>query len=230
MLTATTEDYLKHLYLEEQRLDGNLVPNGTLAALLGVTPGTATAMVKTLADAGLVEHVSHRGARVTDKGASLALHVIRRHRLIEKFLVEILGFDWSEVHDEAEALEHVVSENLLHRLEQKLGYPTHDPHGEPIPDADGEMAERSAHSLADCVAGSRVTISRIDDREPSFLRFADDHGLRPGTALDVEQMNAVSDSVQVRPEQSDAVVLGIAAARRIFVELWGENERESEPG
>lgn len=218
MLTATTEDYLKHLYLEGQRRGGQLVPNGTLASLLGVTPGTATAMVKTLADAGLVEHVSHRGARLTGKGAGLALHVIRRHRMIEKFLVEVLGFDWSEVHGEAEALEHTISEKLLQRIEQKLGYPTHDPHGEPIPDADGAMAQRPADSLADCQTGELVVIARVDDREPSFLRFADDHGLRPGAAVEVEEMNMISDSVTVRPDRVEAVVLGVAAARRIFVE------------
>src|SRR5688572_18830427 len=139
MITSTVENYLKRIYLEHQETRAALVPMGRLAASVGVTPGTATSMIKTLADAGLVAYEPRGGVRLTRKGEKLALHVLRRHRIVELFLVKVLGVDWSDVHKEAEELEHAISESLLERIAAYLGHPGFDPHGDPIPTAEGTI-------------------------------------------------------------------------------------------
>src|SRR5438034_8848513 len=130
MPTSTVEDYLKSLYSEQQRGGGELVAMGALASAMKVAPGTATAMVKTLADAGLVDYEPRGGVKLSSKGQKLALHVLRRHRLVELFLVEVLGLDWSEVDEEAEELEHAISEKVLARIDELLKFPKVDPHGD----------------------------------------------------------------------------------------------------
>src|SRR5438552_11462290 len=150
MATSTVENYIKQLYLEQQEQPGQRVPMGRLAAAMGVVPGTATTMVKALADAGLVAYEPRGGVRLTRGGEQLALHVLRRHRLVELFLVKVLGLDWSEVHDEAEELEHSVSDKVLERIDQYLGRPAADPHGDPIPTAKGKLADAHLDSLAEC--------------------------------------------------------------------------------
>src|SRR5438477_4591329 len=137
MASITVENYLKQLYLEQQNSSEELVPMGKLATQMGVVPGTATSMVKALADSGLVDYEPRSGARLTRGGQQLALHVLRRHRLVELFLVKVLGLDWSEVHAEAEELEHAVSDKVLERIDSLLGHPSVDPHGDPIPPAKG---------------------------------------------------------------------------------------------
>ena len=151
MPSATVEDYIKHIYLvSEKRTSGDVadVAMGQVAEALGVVPGTATTMVKALSDAGLVEYEPRVGVQLTEPGRKLALHVLRRHRLIEQFLVEVLGFDWSEVHEEAEQMEHVVSDLLLERIDRYLGHPTEDPHGDPIPSAAGELIHGQVETLS----------------------------------------------------------------------------------
>jgi DtxR family Mn-dependent transcriptional regulator len=138
-LSSTVENYLKHLFAEQQQNEGKLLPMGRLAAALGVAPGTATTMVKNLAESGLVTYEPHDGVRLTPDGERRALQVIRRHRLIELFLVQTLGLDWSEVHDEAEELEHAISQKVLERLDALLGHPQFDPHGDPIPGGKGQL-------------------------------------------------------------------------------------------
>src|SRR3954447_19928311 len=150
MATSTVEDYLKQLYLEQQSGPERLVPMGRLASLMGVVPGTATTMVKALAEARLVEYEPRGGGRLAGGGEQLALHVLRRHRLVELFLVEVLKLDWSEVHEEAEELEHAISDKVLERIDAYLGHPSVDPHGDPIPSAKGKVADARHKSLADC--------------------------------------------------------------------------------
>src|SRR3954463_11536812 len=138
MATSTVENYLKTLFIEQQREDAALVSMGGLAAAMGVTPGTATSMVKALAESGLVDYEPRGGVRLSGKGEKLALHVLRRHRLGELFLVEMLGLDWSEVDQEAEELEHTISDKVLARIDELLKFPKFDPHGDPIPTARGK--------------------------------------------------------------------------------------------
>lgn len=219
MATPTVENYVKQLFLEQQRSSERLVPLGKLAAAMEVVPGTATTMVKALADSGLVHYESRSGARLTRSGEKLALHVLRRHRLLELFLVKVLGLDWSEVHDEAEVLEHAISEKVLERIDQMLGHPTADPHGDLIPDAAGEFAPRSSQRLAECQAGQEVRVAFVESRDKDFLKFAEEQGLVPGSRVRVEQINPAADAVTVRPEGRGSVVIGTSAADRIHVDV-----------
>src|SRR6186713_1346932 len=149
LASSTVENYLKAIYAGVARLSHGqrLLPMGQLAAAVGVTPGTATTMVKTLAESGLVEYEPYAGVALTSAGEKLAALVLRRHRLIELFLVRFMGYSWDEVHDEAEQLEHVVSDRLIERIDEMLGRPEVDPHGDPIPDAHGTFPQRELHSL-----------------------------------------------------------------------------------
>src|SRR5580698_1593569 len=150
MPSSTVENYLKQLYLEQQAGADPLVPMGRLASAMGVVPGTATSMIKTLADSGLVDYEPRGGVKLTRGGEQLALHVLRRHRLVELFLVRVLKLDWSEVHAEAEELEHAISDKVLEKIDDLLGRPRADPHGDPIPTAKGQVIEARRRSLADC--------------------------------------------------------------------------------
>src|SRR5439155_3586181 len=175
MATRTVEDYLKALYAEQQREQqrggGDLVAMGALAVAMDVAPGTATAMVKTLAEAGLVDYEPRGGVKLSGKGEKLALHVLRRHRLVELFLVEVLGLDWSEVDQEAEELEHAISEKVLARIDELLKFPKVDPHGDPIPTSQGKVSNRSLLSLADCDLDRPMRVARVMDQNPRFLQF-----------------------------------------------------------
>ncbi len=218
MPSRTVEDYLKQLYLAHHGSDQPLVAMGRLAAGVGVTPGTATAMVKSLADAGLVAYEPRSGVRLTPAGDRLALQILRRHRLIELFLVEVLGLDWSEVHDEAEVLEHAISDKVLERIDVLLGHPDTDPHGDPIPPRHGPAPEPlQLNSLADCPTDQPLTVARITDQDPEFLRFIDRHGLIPGTAVVVQDRSDTGDAVTVQPDGRDSVTVGTSAARKIVV-------------
>lgn len=218
MPSSTVENYVKQLYLAQQaNPNDELVPIGRLATLMSVVPGTATTMVKALADSGLVRYESRTGARLTPGGERLALHVLRRHRLMELFLVKVLGMDWSEVHDEADILEHAISDKVLERIDHVLGYPTADPHGDPIPNATGEPDQGPLSTLADCTAGQTVLIVRMADQDPQFLRFANDSGLTPGAKAYITDRNEPADSITVTIDPARPVVIGSAAARRILV-------------
>ena len=153
--SSTVENYLKAIYQGQSALprDQRLVPMGQVASALGVTPGTATTMVKALAESGLVDYEPYSGVRLSASGEKLAGLVLRRHRLVELFLVQVMGMSWAEVHDEAEQLEHVVSERLIERIDEMLGRPTHDPHGDPIPTPEGAIARDASREPADLSAG-----------------------------------------------------------------------------
>jgi DtxR family Mn-dependent transcriptional regulator len=217
MATSTVEDYIKRIYLEQQA-GPDLVPFGRLASAMDVVPGTVTTMVKALADSGLVGYEPRQGVRLTSAGEKLALHVLRRHRLIELFLVRVLRFDWSEVHDEAEELEHAVSERLIERIDELLGRPGFDPHGDPIPDAAGRVTERNLQPLSSARSSGRGAIARIADQDAEFLRYATERGLVPGAILVVEDVDPMGESVRVMVGER-SLTLGRTAAAKILV-VW----------
>jgi DtxR family Mn-dependent transcriptional regulator len=221
--SSTVENYLKAIHLGVGRLhEGQrLLPMGQLAASLGVAPGTATTMVKTLAESGLVEYEPYAGVALTAAGDKLAALVVRRHRLIELFLVQVLGFGWDEVHDEAEQLEHVVSERLIERIDEMLGRPAADPHGDPIPDAEGAFRPQSAQSLMTCPLNTPVTVTRIIDQDKLFLRFIESHDLKPGQSIRVEARDPASDSVRLRGKDQQSITIGARAASKLLVEVTG---------
>src|SRR5678815_1254561 len=193
--SSTVENYLKAIYHGAGTLapPQRLVSMGQLAAALGVVPGTATTMVKALAESGLVEYEPYSGVALTPSGHKLAALVLRRHRLVELFLVRFMGYAWDEVHDEAEQLEHVVSERLIGRMDEMLGRPEVDPHGDPIPDAHGTFPQRELHTLLTCPLRVPVTVMRVADQDPSFLRFVESNQLKPGQQLSVETRDEVAD-------------------------------------
>ena len=219
MPTSTVEDYLKCIYLEEQAAAGGLVPTGQVAAALGVAPGTATSMVKTLADSGLLAYEPYAGVRLTAAGLRLATHVLRRHRLVELFLVQVMGMNWSEVHGEAEVLEHAVSDQLIERMDDMLGHPSTDPHGDPIPTAWGDILERTdLPSLVACRLGVTHVLVRVTDQRTEFLRLLERHGLKPGRELVVAARDELADMVEIRPKDGEPLQLGFRAGSRILVE------------
>jgi DtxR family Mn-dependent transcriptional regulator len=221
MATSTVENYVKHLYHLQQAQPGSgsaLVAMGELASALEVVPGTATSMIKALADAGLVDYEPRAGVRLTTAGRKLALHVLRRHRLVELFLVQILGMDWSEIHDEAEQLEHVISDRVLARIDVMLGHPKVDPHGDVIPDAAGSMPKRTLVSLARLAPGGRAIVGRIADQAETFLQFIDEQELRPGRRLEVVTNDDNAGVMRVRLDNDREVALGTLAAAKIEVE------------
>ncbi len=192
---------------------------GKLAREMDVAPGTATAMIKTLDRSSLVSYQPRSGVRLTESGEQLALHVLRRHRLVELLLVEILGLDWSEVHDEAEELEHVISDKVLERIDDLLGRPSHDPHGDPIPDPQGQITRQSLRSLAACTSGDRGKVARVIDQDARFLQFIDQRGLTPGVQVEVIEVNEAADAVTLRPESGREITIGTPAAAKVLIEL-----------
>lgn len=218
--SSTVENYLKAIYQGQSALlpEERLVPMGQVAAALGVTPGTATTMVKALAESGLAEYEPYSGVRLTGAGETLAGLVLRRHRLVELFLVQVMGMSWAEVHDEAEQLEHVVSERLIERIDDMLGHPTHDPHGDPIPDPDGAIAPRELETLLTCPIGEKLRVTRIADQDPAFLRFIENNQLKPGQPVQVERRDAAADSVRLRGQGDRAITIGARAASKLLVE------------
>src|ERR687898_657929 len=195
-----------------------LLPMGQLASSLGVAPGTATTMVKALAESGLVEYEPYNGVRLSSAGARLAALVLRRHRLIELFLVQVMGMRWDEVHDEAEQLEHVVSDRLIERIDEMLGRPEVDPHGDPIPSREGELVRRELDTLLTCPLNTPVTVTRVADQDAAFLRFIESHALKPGQSIEVEARDEVSDSVRLKLPNDQRLTIGMRAASKLLVD------------
>jgi DtxR family Mn-dependent transcriptional regulator len=217
MASVTVENYVKTIWLEQQQEPSMLVPMGRVAAVMGVTPGTATTMAKTLEKAGLVKYEPRDGIRLTSGGEQLAMHVLRRHRLVELFLVQILGLDWSEVHEEADQWEHVISDRVLDRMDELLGFPRFDPHGDPIPDAAGALHEVEGICLTEAREQNPFAVSRIVDQDPEFLQFIDRVGLTPGTPLKVVERDRMAEAVKVKVNGDESLTLGYAAAAKIMV-------------
>jgi DtxR family Mn-dependent transcriptional regulator len=217
MATIAVENYLKHLLLLSDGIH-ELVSMGALAGALEVVPGTVTTMVKALADEGLVEHQPRHGVRLTGEGRRVALNVLRKHRLVETFLVNVLKMDWAKVHDEAEQLEHAISDEVLDRLDALLGHPATDPHGDPIPSRQGKLSSQVYATLATCLTERAVRIVRVTEQSAEFLQFAEHNGLQPGTALRVLDRNLTSGLVTVRKNAGRPLALSLVAAGKILVE------------
>jgi len=220
--SSTVENYLKAIHQGQSALgpDQRLVPMGQVAVALGVTPGTATTMVKALAESGLAEYEPYSGVRLSASGERLAGLVLRRHRLVELFLVQVMGMSWADVHDEAEQLEHAVSERLIDRIDEMLGHPTHDPHGDPIPDQDGAISTRHLDSLLTCPLGTPLKVTRITDQDPAFLRFIESNGLKPGERIEVTSRDDAADAVVLRLKDRP-ITIGARAASKLLVEVMG---------
>lgn len=221
-LTAVAQDYLKVIWTA-QEWSLEKVSTKLLADRLGVSPSTASESIRRLADQGLVDHERYGAVTLTDVGRQAALAMVRRHRLLETFLVQELGYSWDEVHDEAEVLEHAVSDLMLDRIDAKLGYPTRDPHGDPIPRADGQVPTPPARQLSACPEGDIGMVARISDADPEMLRYFDtvgislDSQLRVVARRDFAGMMSVTVQAPDRSGPDVTVELGHPAAEAIWV-------------
>lgn len=220
MATETVENYLKAIYTlccESPTAEAGMT---RLAATVGVTTGTATAMVKKLAAGRFVRYKRFGAVTLLAKGRREALDIIRRHRLVETFLVETLKLDWSIVHVEAERLEHAVSPVVLQALDKLLRYPAVDPHGDPIPDADGELrTTTSLVALSDCAPGARVRLARIRNQGAEFLGFLGRHHLKLDAMLTIESAESGAGTITVRTDAGGAVAISETAAGNLLVDL-----------
>src|SRR3954468_24875223 len=216
-ISAAVEDYAKTIYALQVEADGP-VTNNALAERLGVSAASASNMVKKLGGLGLVEHVRYRGVELTPAGRRVALEVLRHHRLLELYLAESLGVPWDRVHDEAEVLEHHISEELEELIAKALGNPTHDPHGDPIPTRDLEMNEGPAATLDSFEPGQCGRVTRISDHDPDMLRYLAERGIAPGDQFEVVDKHPFGGPLFVRFGQDTEVqVVGglLAAAMRV---------------
>ncbi|HEY5261072.1 MAG TPA: metal-dependent transcriptional regulator [Solirubrobacteraceae bacterium] len=219
MRSPAVEDYSKAIYSLQSRSD-EPVSTTALAERLGITPGSVSAMLKKLDELGLITHVPYRGVRLTADGQRLALEVIRHHRLIESFLADSLGMPWDRVHAEAEVLEHVLSEDLERLIAAKLGNPTVDPHGDPIPSADLELEERPTRSMESLQVGEQGVFVRVSDSDPQMLRYLTDCGISPGDRFLVRERQPFGGPLFVRFEESEHAIGGqLAGAMRVEVDV-----------
>jgi DtxR family Mn-dependent transcriptional regulator len=220
-ISPAVEDYAKALYALEAR-GASPVATNALADRLGLTPGSVSAMLKKLAELDLVTHSPYHGVHLTDSGRRLALEVLRHHRLIELFLAEHLDMPWDRVHQEAEVLEHWLSEDLEAAIAEKLGDPTVDPHGDPIPTADLVIDEGSTVTLDSLKPGQRGIFVRVSDSDPAMLRFLAARGIAPGEQLEVVEKQPFDGPVFLRLSGEDAVLGGhLARAMRVQLEPGG---------
>jgi DtxR family Mn-dependent transcriptional regulator len=215
--SEAVEDYAKAIYALESRSGGDPVSTNDLADRLGVTPASASSMVKKLAEMGLADHVPYRGTKLTDSGERLALEVLRHHRLLELYLAEHLGVPWDRVHEEAEALEHVLSDYLESRIAAKLGDPTHDPHGDPIPTESLDIDEGDTRALADMQPGDTGRFIRVSDSDPAMLRYLHERGIGIGGELEVLERQPFDGPLTVR-FGDDLHMLGGGLAQAMRVE------------
>jgi DtxR family Mn-dependent transcriptional regulator len=219
-VSPAVQDYAKAIYSLEQRGESGAVSTNALAARLGVSAASASSMVKKLDGLGIVEHVPYRGVGLTERGMSVALEVLRHHRLLERFLVEELGVPWDRVHDEAEVLEHHLSEELEELIAAKLGHPTIDPHGDPIPTADLKLVEPATVAMDELEVGASGRFVRVSDSDPEMLRYLGARGIAPGETFEVVDKQPFGGPVFARFGASEDVhPLGgrLAAAMRVEV-------------
>jgi DtxR family Mn-dependent transcriptional regulator len=214
MISPTVEDYLKAIYKLQQHQVR--VTTSAIAERLSLSNATVTAMIKKLAKKKLLKHISYHGVVLTSEGEKTALRVIRRHRLVELFLKEILGLEWDKVHLEAEKLEHVISDEILDRIEHVLGYPKTDPHGDPIPTKDGKVQSVGDRSLADAEAGQTVVIKCVSDADPDKLRFMAKLGLFPGVRVGIKDKAPFEGGMFIEVGSSE-YHLPTQVARNIYV-------------
>ncbi len=216
MPSSTVENYLKTILRLEAEGEGATTV-GEIARELGVTPGTVTTMMRHLRDRGLVDYEPRRGLSLKPEGTTEAMKVVRRHRLLELFLVEVMGLDWSEVHAEAEVLEHAVSDRLLDRIDAMLGEPTHDPHGDPIPDRRGILPEDRAVPLIEAEVG-RWRVVRVCDDDSDLLGWLRKKGLRIGEEVDLSLADRIGGVLELSRHDGDRVRMGVDAAEQVYVE------------
>jgi DtxR family Mn-dependent transcriptional regulator len=216
--SEAVENYAKAIYQLQGKHSGEPVTTNDLAERLGVTPASASAMVKKLADQELVAHIPYRGVQLTPLGERVALEVLRHHRLLELYLSEHLDVPWDRVHEEAEALEHVLSEDLEARIAAKLGNPTHDPHGDPIPAADLTIDEGDTRSLEALDPGARGRFARVSDSDPAMLRYLEERGIAIGDDLEVVERQPFGGPMTVRFGERE-IALGGGLARAMRIEL-----------
>jgi DtxR family Mn-dependent transcriptional regulator len=203
-LTRSVEDYLKSVFhLTSQ---GGFATTSDIAQMLEVAPPSVSGMMKRLSETGLIEHVPYRGVQLTPQGRRAALQMIRRHRILEVYLTSKLGYDWGDVHVEAERLEHAVSEKLIERMADALGEPRYDPHGAPIPTAAGEIEEAELVTLADAPVGATIMLRQVGDEDPARLRYLAEQGLTPGTRLEVLERQPFNGPTTVRSGSETRVV------------------------
>jgi DtxR family Mn-dependent transcriptional regulator len=216
-LSVAIEDYVKAIFALQEELGGPVSTNA-IAERLGVTPASASGMLRRLHEHGLVAHRPYHGVELTAAGRRAALRVLRHHRLLETYLARSLGVPWDRVHDEAEVLEHVLSDELEALIAAKLGHPTHDPHGDPIPSAELELEDRPCVALASLEPGATGVLARVSDSEPEMLRYLAERGIAPGAAFEVLERQPFDGPLFVR--FGEAVhVLGGDLARAMSVEV-----------
>ena len=217
-LSRSVEDYLKAIYALSGH--GDAASTSAIAEALDIQPASVTGMVKRMAESGLLEHVPYRGVRLTDPGTREALRVLRRHRILETYLCERLGFSWDDVHEEAERLEHAASDRLIDSMATALGSPSHDPHGAPIPTSGGEIDASPLSSLANARAGERVRIRAVRDEDSADLRSMAEEGLVPGARIIVHGTSSPDGSVTVEVEgrEGGARMVSGELAQNVFVE------------
>ncbi len=219
MPSSTVENYLKAiLHLQNEGRGSTTV--GEIARELGVTPGTVTIMMRHLRERGLVAYEPRRGLSLKPRGTAEAMKVVRRHRLIELFLVEVIGLDWSEVHEEAEVLEHAISDRLLDRIDQMLGQPTHDPHGDPIPDRRGVVTKDRAVPLVEVGAGT-YRVVRVSDEDSALLGWLNEKGLRIGEEIELSYTDRAAGVLELSRRGGGRLQLGLQVAGQVFVEGVG---------
>ena len=212
-LTRSVEDYLKAIY--HLSASGGFAATSDIASMLDVAPPSVSGMVKRLSEAGLIEHVPYRGVQLTSQGRRAALRMVRRHRILESYLLQHLGFNWDDVHEEAERLEHAVSDSLIDRMATRLGDPQYDPHGAPIPTAAGDIEEAELLSLADATPGAKLELRQVEDRDPAKLRYLAEQGLVPGVQLEVVARQPFNGPTSVRMGDDVRIV-----GRDLALTLW----------
>jgi len=216
-LTVAVQDYLKAIYALESAAER--ATTSALAARMGVSAPSATAMTKRLAELGLVERAPYRGVALTDEGRRSALEVLRHHRLLERYLADRLGLSLDEVHAEAELLEHALTEELEAKIDAELGFPTHDPHGDPIPDSELRLSAGGERTLVDLGPGARASVSRVPDGDPELLRYLAELGLVPGSGVEVVEQAPFAGPVTVRTARGDHAISRELADRIAAAEL-----------
>jgi DtxR family transcriptional regulator, Mn-dependent transcriptional regulator len=224
--SPAVEDYCKAIFTLESRAEEPVSTN-PLAERLGITPGSVSAMLKRLGELGLIEHHPYRGVRLTPDGRRVALEVIRHHRLLELFLAEALEMPWDRVHAEAEVLEHVISEDLEQLIATKLGDPTLDPHGDPIPSAELELQELETHPLERLAEGDGGVFVRVSDADPEMLRYLSDRGISPGDRLHVRERQPFGGPLLVSFDDGHSeYAIGGRLARAMRVQLDRDSARD----
>jgi DtxR family Mn-dependent transcriptional regulator len=231
--TPAVEDYCKAIFTLQSRAEKPVSTNA-LAERLNITPGSVSAMLRKLGELGLSTHLPYRGVRLTQEGRLVALEIIRHHRLLELFLAEALDMPWDRVHAEAEVLEHVLSEELEALISAKLGHPTLDPHGDPIPSADLELSESETRSLESLREGERGTFVRVSDSDPEMLRYLSDRGISPGEHFEVLERQPFGGPLLLRFGDAQHAIGGqLAEAMRVEIDEASQKSRglsRKEPG